>query len=78
MAPSLGVEFGPIWLRSTDEIERAVTAFASSGDGGLIVSGARRRWSIAHRSSHSSHGTSSPRSTATAVFVRRWFDVLST
>src|SRR6266566_1533135 len=36
-APSLGVEVSPIDLRDADEIERAVTAFARSSNGGLIV-----------------------------------------
>jgi putative ABC transport system substrate-binding protein len=37
MAPSLGVEVSPIGLRNAPEIERAVTAFARSANGGLIV-----------------------------------------
>jgi putative tryptophan/tyrosine transport system substrate-binding protein len=37
MAPSLGVELSPIDVRDASEIERAVTAFARSGNGGLIV-----------------------------------------
>ena len=36
-APSLGVELSPINVRDAAEIERAVTAFARSGNGGLIV-----------------------------------------
>jgi putative ABC transport system substrate-binding protein len=36
-APSLGVELRPIDMREADEIERAVTAFARSSNGGLIV-----------------------------------------
>src|SRR5713226_495544 len=36
-ASSLGVEVRPIGVRDTDEIERAITAFARSPDGGLIV-----------------------------------------
>ena len=39
VAPSLGVEVSPIGVRDVPEIERAVTAFARSGNGGLIVSG---------------------------------------
>jgi hypothetical protein len=34
---SLGVELSPVDARDAPEIERAVTAFAGSGDGGLIV-----------------------------------------
>ena len=37
VAPSLGVELSPIDVRDAPEIERAVTAFARSGNGGLIV-----------------------------------------
>ena len=38
-APSLGVEVRPITLGDAGEIERAVTAFARSSNGGLIVAG---------------------------------------
>ena len=37
VAPSLGVEVIPINVRDAPEIERAVTAFARTGNGGLIV-----------------------------------------
>jgi putative ABC transport system substrate-binding protein len=37
VAPSLGMELSPIDVRDAPEIERAVTAFARSGHGGLIV-----------------------------------------
>ena len=37
VAPSVGVEVSPIDLRDPGEIERAVTAFARSPDGGLIL-----------------------------------------
>ena len=37
VAPSLKVEVNPINVRDAGEIERAVTAFASSANGGLIV-----------------------------------------
>ncbi|MFZ1206529.1 MAG: ABC transporter substrate-binding protein, partial [Pseudolabrys sp.] len=36
-APSLGVEVKPVNMRDAEEIERGVTAFARSPDGGLIV-----------------------------------------
>ena len=36
-APSLGMELTPVDVRDGPEIERAVTAFAKSGNGGLIV-----------------------------------------
>ena len=37
VAPSVGVEVSPISVRDADEIGRGVTAFARSGNGGLIV-----------------------------------------
>src|SRR5262245_27271867 len=37
VAPSLRVEVTPVGLRDTDEIERAVSAFARSPNGGLIA-----------------------------------------
>jgi putative ABC transport system substrate-binding protein len=37
MAPGLGVEVSPVGLRDAGEIERGVTAFARSADGGLVV-----------------------------------------
>ena len=39
VAPSVGVELSPIDVRDAGEIERAVTAFARSPNGGLIVVG---------------------------------------
>jgi putative ABC transport system substrate-binding protein len=39
VAPALGVELSPIGVRDPGEIERAVTAFARSPNGGLIVTG---------------------------------------
>src|SRR5882672_1276576 len=39
VAPSLGVELSPVDVRDAPEIERAVAAFASGLDGGLIVTG---------------------------------------
>ena len=36
-APSLGVEVNPVNVRDASEMERAVGAFARSGNGGLIV-----------------------------------------
>ena len=37
MAPSLGVELTPVDVRDAPEIERAITAFSRSSNGGLIV-----------------------------------------
>ena len=37
LAPSLGVELTPVNVRDAGEIERAVTAFARTGNDGLIV-----------------------------------------
>jgi putative ABC transport system substrate-binding protein len=39
VAPSLGVELSPVDARDAPEIEREVTAFARSSNGGLIVTG---------------------------------------
>jgi putative ABC transport system substrate-binding protein len=39
VAPSLGLEVSPIDVRDAGEIERAITAFARSSNGGLIVTG---------------------------------------
>ena len=39
IAPSLGVEVSPVNVRDAGEIERAITAFAHSPNGGLIVTG---------------------------------------
>jgi putative ABC transport system substrate-binding protein len=39
VAPSLGVELSPLDVRDAGEIERAVAAFASGVNGGLIVTG---------------------------------------
>jgi putative ABC transport system substrate-binding protein len=47
VAPSLGVEFSPVDVRDAGEIERAVAAFASGVNGGLIVTGSAL--GIAHR-----------------------------
>src|SRR5262245_12417386 len=40
VAPALGVQVSPVDLRDAAEIEHGVTAFARSGNGGLIVTGA--------------------------------------
>jgi putative tryptophan/tyrosine transport system substrate-binding protein len=47
IAPSVGVEVTPVNLRDAGEIERAVTAFARFGSGGLIVTGSAL--SMVHR-----------------------------
>jgi putative tryptophan/tyrosine transport system substrate-binding protein len=39
VAPSLGVELRPIDMRNAGEIERAITVFAASPNGGLIITG---------------------------------------
>ncbi len=39
VAPSFGVELRPIDVRDAAEIERAITAFARSANGGLVVTG---------------------------------------
>ena len=47
VAPSFGVELRPVDVRDAGEIERAVTAFARSPNGGVIVTGSGP--SIIHR-----------------------------
>jgi putative tryptophan/tyrosine transport system substrate-binding protein len=47
VAPSLGVEVGAINVRDADEIKRAVTAFAGSPNGGLILTASAL--AVAHR-----------------------------
>jgi putative ABC transport system substrate-binding protein len=47
VAPSFGVELSPVSVRDASEIERAVTAFAQSLNGGLIVTGSAL--SLVHR-----------------------------
>jgi putative ABC transport system substrate-binding protein len=37
VAPSMGIEVSPVNVRDASEIERAITAFARSSNGGLIV-----------------------------------------
>jgi ABC-type uncharacterized transport system substrate-binding protein len=39
VAPSLGVDVTPINMRDAPEIERGITAFARSSNGGLILTG---------------------------------------
>ena len=55
-APSLGVELSPVDARDAPEIERAVTAFARSGNGGLIVTAS----ASASRSSQSDRHAGGP------------------
>ena len=47
MAPPVEVEVRPVGVRDADEIERAITAFAHSLNGGLIVTGGS--WAAVHR-----------------------------
>ena len=61
VAPWFGVELRPIDVRDAPEIERAVTAFARSANGGLIVSASAL--TAVHRDLT---GTNSPRSIGTA------------
>ena len=47
VAPSLGVDVGPVGVRDADEIERGVAAFAHSPNSGLIVTASAL--AVAHR-----------------------------
>ena len=60
VAPSFGVEVSPVDVRDAGEIERAVTAFARSPNGGLIVTAS----ALAARSSRSDHRAGGPAQTA--------------
>lgn len=46
-APSFRIEVSPVNVRDASEIDRAVTAFAQTPNGGLIVTGPRWHSSIA-------------------------------
>ena len=61
-AASLGVELGPVGMRDAGEIERGISTFARSANGGLIVAQAHWRSFIAIRSSHLQPATDCPRS----------------
>jgi putative ABC transport system substrate-binding protein len=37
VAPAVGIEVTPVGVRDAGEIERGITAFTRSGDGGLVV-----------------------------------------
>lgn len=56
VAQSLNVELTPVNVRDTDEIERNMTAFARSSNGGMIVTsggtGSRRKFIISLASRH--------------------------
>jgi ABC-type uncharacterized transport system substrate-binding protein len=45
--PSLGIEASPVNVRDAGELERAITAFARSPHGGLILTASA--WSAVHR-----------------------------
>jgi putative tryptophan/tyrosine transport system substrate-binding protein len=47
VSPSFGVELRPVNVRDAGEIERALTAFAGSPNGGLIVTGSAQ--AVMHR-----------------------------
>ena len=71
VAPSFGVELRPIDVRDAPEIERAVTAFARSANGGLIVTAS----GLATRSSRADHHAGGPAQPARGLFqplLRHW------
>ena len=69
VAPSLGVELSPVNVRDAPEIERAVTAFARSGNGGLIVTAS----AVTLRSSRSDHHAGGPASSARGLLPHRHY-----
>src|SRR6266436_3114463 len=68
VAPSLGVELSPVDVRDAAEIERAITAFARSGNGGLIVTGSAL--ATRHRNLII---TLAARQKLPAIYSGRWF-----
>ena len=68
VAPSFGVELRPVDVRDAGEIERAVTAFARSSNGGLIVTGSPL--AVVHRDLII---TLAARHKLPAVYVERYF-----
>jgi putative ABC transport system substrate-binding protein len=71
VARSVGVDVSSLNMRDTDEIERAVRAFASSSNGGLIVAA-----SIGGRSAQSDHRACDPLQTSRGLLrsavCRQW------
>jgi putative ABC transport system substrate-binding protein len=68
VAPSLGVELSPVDVRDAGEIERAITAFARSGNGGLIVTSSAL--ATRHRNLII---TLAARHKLPAIYAGRWF-----
>jgi putative ABC transport system substrate-binding protein len=68
VAPALGMELSPIDVRDAPEIERAVTAFARAGNGGLIVTASAL--ATRHRDLII---TLAAQHKLTAVYAGRWF-----
>ena len=68
VAPSVGVEVSPINARDASEIERAITAFARSSNGGLIVTAGPP--AVVHRDLII---TLAARHKLPAVYFRRYF-----
>ena len=68
VAPSVGVEVSPINVRDASEIERAITAFARSSNGGLIVTASAL--AVVHRDLII---TLAARHKLPAVYFRRYF-----
>ena len=68
VAPPLGVEVSSISIRDADQIERAVTAFARSPNGGLIITPSAL--AVAHREIIVSLAA---KYRLPAVYYRRWF-----
>jgi putative ABC transport system substrate-binding protein len=68
VAPSLGVELNPVDVRDAGEIERAITAFARAGNGGLIVTSSAL--ATRHRNLII---TLAARHKLPAIYAGRWF-----
>jgi putative ABC transport system substrate-binding protein len=68
VAPSLGVELSPVDVRDAGEIERAITAFARSGNGALIVTS-----SVLATRHRNLIITLAARHKLPAIYAGRWF-----
>jgi putative ABC transport system substrate-binding protein len=68
VAPSLAVELSPVDVRDAGEIERAITAFARAGNGGLIVTSSAL--ATRHRNLII---TLAARHKLPAIYAGRWF-----
>jgi putative tryptophan/tyrosine transport system substrate-binding protein len=70
VAPSIGVDVSVINMRDARQIEQDITRFASSPNGGLILTGSAPQWSTKSLLSRLRHSTNCRRSTTDATLSR--------